>query len=331
MEAREPHLVSLFLPFLASGGAERVTLNVARGLVMRGMEVDLVLSSAGGPFYSMIPEGVRVVDLGARRVLTSLPALVRYLQRRKPEAMLSALDHANLVAIWARSLARSTTRLVVAVHSTMSRSTRLALNRRDRLIPILANRFYRKADGIVVISEAAANDLSAQTGIPREDIEVIYNPVLHDGLFEMATQPVDHPWFELPGTRVIVSVGRLTRAKNYPLLLRAFDRVRKEANTKLVILGEGELRPDLERQIRSHGLEEYVSMPGFVENPYPYMKRAHLLVLSSIWEGLPTVLVEALALGTPRPRTKMPWPRRFWRVCMILYRHRKERDSRRSR
>lgn len=127
--------VSLFLPSLRGGGAERVMVNLARGFVEQGLSVDLVLAKAEGPFLSQVPKGVRVLDLGARRVLLALPGLVRYLRRERPRAMLSALSHANVVAIWARFMARTGTRLVVSEHSTLSQSTMNAAVRREKAIP----------------------------------------------------------------------------------------------------------------------------------------------------------------------------------------------------
>src|SRR5690625_213840 len=114
--------ISLYLPSLRGGGAERVMVTLANGFAEQGHRVDLVLAQKEGPYLSEVSESVRIVDLKARRVLTSLPRLVRYLWRARPDAMLSALNHANVVAIWARQLARAKTRLVIAEHSTLSAS-----------------------------------------------------------------------------------------------------------------------------------------------------------------------------------------------------------------
>jgi glycosyltransferase involved in cell wall biosynthesis len=132
-----------------------------------------------------------------------------------------------------------------------------------------------------------------------EKIKVIYNPVITPELFAKAEEPLDHPWFRPGEPPVVLGVGRLTQAKDFPTLIRAFALVRKERPARLMILGEGEERPKLEALVRELGLEEDVALPGFVGNPYKYIARAGVFVLSSAWEGLPTTLVEALALGTP--------------------------------
>ncbi len=294
--AENPH-VALFLPSLVSGGAERVMLHIAEGLAQHGASVDLVLSSVEGDYVSQVPANVRVVDLGCSRVISSLPSLIRYLRRERPTALLSALAHANLVAIWASLLARTDTRVVVAVHSTLSHSTRFSPRRRDRLVPWLSRLFYRKAARVVAVSRGSAQDLIELTDIDKDLVEVIPNPVISDRLMEAAKEPVDLPWLNGDPKPVLITVGRLTAAKNHPLLLRAFSRLRAERDANLIILGDGEERTRLEELIRELGLHDQVKMLGYVENPWAYMSKADVFVLSSKWEGLPTVIVEALALG----------------------------------
>ena len=306
LRAGEKMKLALFLPSLRGGGAERVMVNLAQGFVERGLQVDLVLAKAEGSYLSQVPPEVRVVDLGARRVLYSLPGLVRYLRQERPQAMLSALNHANIVAIWAKMLARVKMRLVVAEHNTLSRSTENAPSVRAKFMPFLIKAFYPYADAVVAVSRGVAEDLIARTGLPAEKIKVIYNPVVTPELFTKAEEPLDHPWFRPGEPPVILGVGRLTKQKDFPTLIRAFALVRKERLARLMILGEGEERPNLEALVRELGLEEDVALPGFVENPYKYMKRAAVFVLSSRWEGFGVVLVEAMALGTPVIATDCP-------------------------
>jgi len=298
--------IALFVPSLRGGGAEKVMVNLARGFVDRGLQVDLVLAKAEGPYLSRVPREVRLVDLGAQRVLYSLPGLVRYLRRERPQAMLSALNHANIVAIWARFLSRAKTCLVVTEHSTLSLSTENTSSVRAKFMPVLSKTFYPYADAVVAVSRGVAEDLVASTGLPPDKVKFIYNPVITPELFVKAEEPLNHPWFRPGEPPVILGVGRLTRAKDFPTLIRAFALMRKERLARLMILGEGEERPILEALVRDLGLEEDVELPGFVENPYPFIKRAAIFVLSSRWEGLGNVLVEALALGTPVVATDCP-------------------------
>jgi len=298
--------IALFLPSLHGGGAERVMVNLARGFVDKGLQVDLLLAKAEGPYLSEVPPTVRLIDLGSKRVLYSLPGLVRYLRGERPRALLSAMDHANVVALWAKKLARIPTRVVVSVHSTPSVATKRAKTMRGRMVPVLIQRFYPWADVIVAVSEGVAKDLVELTGLPEEKIHVIYNPVITPELFAKAEEPLDHPWFCPREPPVVLGVGRLTEAKNFSTLIMAFALVRQKRPARLMILGEGEERPKLEALVRELDLQDDVSLPGFANNPYKYIKRAALFILSSRWEGLPTVLIEALALGTPVVSTDCP-------------------------
>ncbi len=183
-------------------------LNLARGVVERGYAMYLVLARAEGLFLSGVPDSVRVVDLEASRVLMSLPALVRYLRRELPLAMLAVLKYANVVALWARCLAGTNLRLVVSERNTLSRATQHALSQRARLMPQLIRRFYPWADGIVAVSKGVADDLARVTGIPREHIRVIYNPIVTPELREKANAPLNHPWFNPGQPPVLLAVGR---------------------------------------------------------------------------------------------------------------------------
>jgi glycosyltransferase involved in cell wall biosynthesis len=301
---------AIFMPDLCGGGAERVFLNLATGLASQGYGVDMVLAQAEGPYLEQVPRSVRLLALKHQRLkffrtLASLPALVRYLKREQPEAMLSAL-HANIVAVWARRLAGCPTRIVVCEQNTFSERNNSAPKLYSWLMPRLVRSFYPWADAVVAVSGGVADDLSQTMGVPRGYVQVIYNPVVTPDLAEKAKAPLDHPWFREGEPPVILAVGRLTAQKDFGMLIRAFARVRQARPARLMILGEGEDRPLLEDLVRQLGVEQDVSLPGFVTNPYPYMTHAAMFVLSSRWEGLPTVLVEALYCGTSLISTDCP-------------------------
>ncbi len=296
---------AVYLPSLLGGGAERSMLNLAIGWARHQVAVDLVLSEAKGPYMKMVPPEVRVVDLKARRVLASLPALTRYLRRERPVGMVSALDHANVVAVWASRLAGVGTRVAVCMQNTPSHDAHHASSLRGRLTPLAMRLFYPWATGIVGVSQGVVDDFARLSGT-RQKVWVIHNPVVVPELFEKAAEPVDHPWLQPQQPPVLLGVGRLTRQKNFANLVRAFAEVRRQHPARLLILGEGEDRAALEALTRQLGLEGLVSLPGFVQNPYAYMKRAAVFVLSSDWEGLPTVLIEAMALGTKVVSTDCP-------------------------
>src|ERR1044071_6159895 len=298
--------LTIFLPSLSGGGAERSMLNLAHGLAESGCAVDLVLAQAKGPYLAEIHETIRLGDLEASRVLMSLPALVRYLRRERPRALISALNYANVVALWARSLAGTPNRVLVNEQNTISRSARNSAKWRQRMVPYLMRRFYAWADYVVGNSQGVADDLSYVTGLPRERIKMLYNPIVTPDVRKKASAPLNHSWFGVDQPPVVLAVGRLVKQKDFTTLIQAFAEVHKARPARLLILGEGVERPALEALVKQLGLKEDVSMPGFVENPYAYMSRASLYVLSSRWEGLPTVLVEALYCGAPIVATDCP-------------------------
>ena len=299
MEVNSEKKLAIFLPSLAGGGAERAMLNLAHGFTSCGHPVDLVLAQAKGPYLDEVNESIRLVDLNASRTLMSLPTLAGYLRREQPAALVSAMDYANLVAIWASRLARTSCRVLVNVQNTISRSARNSPRRRQRVVPHLMKRFYPWADYVVGNSQGVADDLSRVTGLPRESVMVLYNPVVTPELRTKAQAFLDHPWFQAGQPPVVLAVGRLTRQKNFTMLIRAFAQARQARPARLLILGEGPDRSLLEALVEQLGLSDDVALPGFVENPYAYMTRASLYVLSSRWEGLPTVLIEALYCGPP--------------------------------
>jgi glycosyltransferase involved in cell wall biosynthesis len=298
--------IAFFLPTLCGGGAERVIVNLAQGITERGLPVDLVLSAAEGPLLNQVPPAVRLVDLRAPRVLRSLGPLTRYLRRERPRVLVSSMGHANVVALWAARLARRSTPVVVTEHNTLSQATRQESRVPGWVWPPLLRTFYPWADSVVAVSRGAADDLARTSGLPRDRVEVVYNPVITPSMMALARQTPDHPWFAAGQPPVILGVGRLTRQKDFATLVRAFAEVRRCRTARLIILGEGEDRAALEALAAQLGLASDVALPGFPENALAYMAKAAVFVLSSAWEGLPTVLIEALAAGTRVVSTDCP-------------------------
>lgn len=297
--------IAIFLPGLYDGGAERILLNLAEGISARGYEVDLVLARVEGPYVSEIPASVRVVDLKAARVLTCMPALIHYLRSERPAALLSAL-YANIIALWASRIAGVPLRVVLSEHNTLSSVSTGEKDLRWKLYPLLAKMYYPWADNIIAVSKGVEKDLAQAAKLSPDKIQVIYNPIVTPDLYKKSQSVLEHPWLQPGEPPVILGVGRLTAQKAFGNLIEAFAQVRKSQPARLIILGEGEDRPKLQALIEQLGVESDASLPGFVSNPYPYFARAALFVLSSNWEGLPTVLVEALSLQTPVISTDCP-------------------------
>ena len=303
--SREP-AIAFFLPTVRGGGAQRVVVNLIQGLVERRRPVDLVLATVTGVFLDQLPSEVRIVDLRAGRLIRSVVPLIRYLKRERPRVLVSSMSHANLISLWAVRLAGTGTPVVATVHNTMSQSSQGLGRLGGALEPRLLRAFYPWASSIVAVSEGAADDLARTSGLRRDSVRVVYNPVITPEMLAMAARRPDHPWFAPGEPPVILGVGRLTAQKDFPSLVRAFARLRERRPARLIILGEGEDRSALEGLVASLGVGDDVLLPGFRPDAMSFMAGASLFVLSSAWEGLPTVLIEAMAAGTRVVSTDCP-------------------------
>lgn len=304
--------IAFLLANLKGGGAERVALNLVKGLAQRGFLVDLVLAKAEGQYLDEVPTGVRVFDLqteiGPRTqsALKILRPLRGYLREQKPDILLSHLIFTNGVAVIAKVLAGVRTHLILVEHNTLFQHSPQGNEPRSQFLPIVMSWLYPRAEAVVAVSEGMARDLHSQLRLPSDLVKVIYNPVVDESLSQKAQLNVEHPWFQSEEIPVLLAAGRLTVQKDFSILIRAFAQLREQRQARLLILGEGPLRKKLQALVVELGLENDVSLPGFVKNPYAYMSRAAAFVLSSRWEGLPTVLIEAIACGCQVVSTDCP-------------------------
>lgn len=311
--------VAIFFSGLAGGGAQRRSLLLSRRLAQRGMSVDVVVVRGEGPFRADVPEQCRlfVLDPPASRlpfvrdrrglwVAAAVPALARYLDSERPDAVLSTSTPANLTALAARARSRSTPAVVVTVNLNLSGTTSRA---GELLGPLLRRSIahqYSHADAVVAVSRGVAEDLRASGAIAEERLVQIDNPVDLERVTARAAEPLPHAWLAADAPPLVLAVGKLKVQKDFPTLLRAFAAVHARRSAHLVILGEGDQRPRLEALVRELGLEDDVAMPGFAANPFAWMARASVFVLSSLFEGMSNVLLEALASGCPVVSTDCP-------------------------
>lgn len=303
--------IALLASFSGNGGVERMLVNLLMEFDAAGVAVDLLLLRADSAYLSELPPSIRQIRLGTRHSQLAVVPLAHYLRHKRPAALLVAKDRAGRAAVLARALAGTQTPILLRL------GTHLSTAMRERSAPErwlrygLIRRLYARVDAIVAVSDGVARDIATIARLPAERIHVIRNPVITAQLPERARASCTHPWLrpahaDAARVPVILAVGRLQRQKDFPTLIRAFARLRAQRPCRLVILGEGSGRPALERLIAKLRLDGQIDLPGFVDNPYPFMARADLLVLSSIWEGSPNVLTEALALGIPVVATDCP-------------------------
>lgn len=282
-----------------NGGISHVMLNLMNALAAKNIQVDLLLNETQIPELVNLHRNIRVVKLGRASGLMRIPLLVRYLKKTRPVVLLASREPANRVAIVSRYLSNVNTRIVVRVGMAIS----IALNRRSpikRWLRQSAIKFcYRRNDAIIANARGVAEDISLITQIPLKDINIINNPTVSPDIFEKAGLPLKHPWFSPDGPPVILGVGRLARQKDFPTLIQAFSKVRSQRDCRLVILGEGKEQKALITLAETLGVRNDIDFPGYTANPFAYMGRSALFVLSSAWEGSPNVLIQALALGVP--------------------------------
>jgi glycosyltransferase involved in cell wall biosynthesis len=289
----------LYLPQLKVGGAEISLLRLAQGLRVRGMEVAFVVHRGDAEARALAGD-IEVVSLDADRTLSAATRLVRVLRRRRPDVLVSALTHSNIVAAVAARWAGGATRVVLTEHAPVSSMRWLDPSARYRATLRLMPWAYRLADAVVAVSQGVRDDFAPRLAKgTRARLEVIPNPVLRRDWNSLAHEAVDDPWFGADAAALVLSVGRLSPEKNFAGLIRAFAGVRMPMQTRLAIIGEGPERPALQALIDELGLGQRVRLLGQRANPYAYMRRARVFVLASLFEGFGNVLIEAMACGTP--------------------------------
>ncbi len=311
MNIRKNTKIVLFLPNLGGGGAERVMLHLAQGLRKKGWSASLLVFRAMGPYLKYVEENGLLLHNLNTKPRYGLPSLLRFLRENKPDLLISALESANVMAIAAGRLLHHSVRpkVIVTDHNTPSvyySSFSLLKKPHLRLFPLWGGWLYRQADRFVSVSEGARKDAVRIYKLDPSKTKTIYNPVVTPNLFRLASGEVKHPFLSLKNVKVIVGIGRLTAQKDFATLIRAFKKVVSSTPSRLIILGEGPDREKLIRLAHQLRLEGLVDMPGFVDNPYAYLAKSDLFVLSSRFEGFGNVLVEALAVGTPVVSTDCP-------------------------
>jgi glycosyltransferase involved in cell wall biosynthesis len=303
--------VSFFLSTLGYGGAQRVTINLASGLAERGYDIDLVVGRLEGESASEVSNSVRLVDLDipsvpAVGIFAGIPRLRSYLESESPALLISGLTHTNVATVIAASMADVPTFVAPTEH--LAFDYRSESSYKSRLLRHLARFTYPFADDVLAVSEGVAESVVKQTRVDRDQTTVLYNPVDIEYVEKKAAETVDHQWFRDTTIDPIVSVGRLEPQKDIQTLIDAFESVHDaRPETRLVVVGKGSERAQLVELVQSRGLSDVVRFPGYVDNPFAYISGASVFVLSSHFEGLPTVLIEALACETPIIATDCPY------------------------
>ncbi len=289
--------IAVFLPNLTGGGAEKISINLIRDMVVNSdLQIDLVLGKAEGIFLNDIPSGVNLVDFNSDRIYKTIFPLVKYLRSNEPFSLLVHISHTNVVALIAKRLSRTSTKVYVVEHNNLQAKEGTSFLKKVVLRPLM-RWLYPSAERVIGVSVGVSESVKSQLRLAGSNVTTIYNPVVMPEVIQKSLLTADHPWFTDDSLPVFLGVGSLTEQKDFENLLEAFALMLKRFPARLIILGDGPLRGDLERKVVELNIEDLVSLPGFTDNPYSFMSKANCFVLSSRYEGLPTVLIEAMACG----------------------------------
>lgn len=299
--------LTFLIESLYNDGVGKMRLHLMNEIARRGYKVELLLHDMESPYLQHVDSAIQRQRFGSAHSLKGVPGLALHLRRSRPRVLLTQRVRLNMLALRARSISRVDTRVFVTVNVNMtSKFEHQSARKRDRQVDHMQT-WYPRNDGIIAVSRGVADDAARLIGIEPGRITVIANPTVTPELAQRAAEPVEHPWFAPGQPPVLLGAGRLMVEKGFDTLIHAFAAVRREVpDCRLVILGEGPDRKLLESLAAQVGVAEHVAMPGFAQNPYAYMARASLFVLSSTREGSPNALVEALATGTPLVSTDCP-------------------------
>ncbi len=294
--------IAFFLPSFEIGGAERNTLKLLSFLDRQKYQLSLVLGQKIGGFVDEIPKDVAVVDLYAKGYLATFFAIKRYLATQKPDVLVSAFPHFNVICLAARQFSGAKTKIIITEHTPYSLLTKTARNLRNKmvamlLLPLAIKIYYPKANAIICVSRGVKEDLEKLIAV--KNATVIYNPIVDSHIESLAAEPVQEVELFADGLPVIIAVGRLAKAKDYPTLFAALAVVLQKRPAKLLILGQGPEEAFLKTMARKMGLQDKIHFLGFQKNPYAYLKKSHVYVLSSVQEGFGNSIVEAMACGVP--------------------------------
>ena len=293
----KPLQITILLPDLRGGGAERLSVNLANHWRANGYIVEIVLLSKAGELLPLVDPSIPIVNFSVKRLRSSFLPFFHYLKERRPTVIWVGMWPLTSIALLAWALSGRIGHIFVTDHNHLSESARHELKVPTWLIGIILSITYRFATAISAVSNGVASDLCRLGHFPPVKIKTIYNPAAFWSKRELIpTENTNKLWRIRNGFRII-SIGALKYQKNHELLIRAFAKLSPDIDAELIILGEGELRPGLEELIDNLKLRGRISMPGFQLDVYPWLISSNLFVLSSRWEGFGNVLVEALQCG----------------------------------
>lgn len=291
-----------------NGGIGRNLVNLSNSFLKFGCQVELLTETRSNRHEKMIRDSVHINTLKTTHAILGVPQFAKYLVTRKPAVILTPILRHTILAIKARRITGVPSKIFTNIHNTYSMAYAGLSEKKFSSRIRKFQKYYPQCDGRIAVSRGVAEDFSNLTSIPISSIITIYNPIVTEDLLQQAAKPLNHPWFRKGQPPVILSVGRLEKQKNFPLLIEAFDMLRREKgiNCRLMIVGEGSQKNILVERVWRSPFKEDICLHGYSDNPFSLMRGSSIMVLSSSWEGFGNVLVEAMAVGTPVLSTDCP-------------------------
>jgi glycosyltransferase involved in cell wall biosynthesis len=291
--------ICLYLPSFGDGGVERMATNLAFGFSDLGIKVDFIVDQKNAPYIEILEGKVNFITPATGK--GEHEWLCEYLNKNKPQVLMTVKDPAGFASIKAIKATGVNTLMIprtgTALKSRFKHRGVNLIKRWTRMRKL--KRFYKQADGHIAVAEGTKKELQEIIQIPGDMIKVIKNPVITPALLQQQDDVIDHPWFSDNSSPLIIGMGGFRQQKDFATLIKAVAEVRKKMPCRLLLLGQGRQQERLKLLANELGFANDIDFPGFTQNPYPWLKRADLFVLSSLWEGSPNVITEALALGTP--------------------------------
>ncbi len=300
--------ILIYIDCLQGYGADKVLVKLANGLVEQGIDVDLIVAKKITKVNLKIDSSVNVIQLNSSRFnpVKNIVCLSKYIRKTQPECLLSSIHFNNVVLAIALLLSGAKAKLILRQANILEKQFKGYPSLISFLLYHLLKAAYKKADLLIAPSKAVAFDMKKYLKAKQDKLKVIHNPTVTPDIFEKAKEDINHKWFD-SNHQIILSIGRLKPQKDFATLLRAFAKVKQNLKSaKLIILGEGPLRQELEDLAIQLKIEKDVDLVGFKQNPYSFIANADLFVSSSIYEGLPNVIIEAFALNQKIIATNAP-------------------------
>lgn len=287
-----------------------MTIILANRLFALGHSVTFLVRYNWGEARELLDRQIPVIDMKLpengkiEKNRKNLMILRKLLKNANYDAVLCVTIEMSQVAAVASCLTPGRkTPLISVIHNTVSAEKHSFDVVRRVLYPILD----RQMNQVIAVSRDVAADYVRISRSNPQKVHTVYNPVISDKIFELAQEKVDHPWLTPERNfRTLILAGRLARQKNHELMFRALKILRKDGDYRLILLGIGEREMELKQVSSQMGLDDVIDFHGYEKNPYAYYAACDGVVLSSDYEGLPTVLIEAIGCGSRVISTDCP-------------------------